>query len=178
MAALRHVGRAVARDAGARRARRPPAKPAPISKLVAECMVCRRRRGAVQSTEGMALRSPRVRPARRDDLVLQESPISECKRAGRRADEARRRRDFTRLWMVGSFDTTANDACSLRKGSFDAGRLLGEEVRSVLADVEAILEAAAELSVDDNCRLVAEAHAWLDLGRVAAHDVGPLVSVA
>src|SRR5262245_65164398 len=54
---------------------------------------------------------------------------------------------------------------------------LREEFRAVLGDVQAILEPDAELAVDRDHRLVAEAHAGLQRRLVAAHEVRPLVAV-
>src|SRR5262245_29920717 len=66
---------------------------------------------------------------------------------------------------------------AFRKRLVDRGARLGEELRAALGDVQAILQANAELAVDGDHRLVAEAHAWCELGLVAAHEVRPFVAV-
>ena len=48
---------------------------------------------------------------------------------------------------------------------------------AVVGHVDAVLEADAELAVDGDHRLVAEAHARRQRRLVAAHEVGPLVAV-
>ena len=54
---------------------------------------------------------------------------------------------------------------------------MSEEFRTLISDVEAVFETNAELAVDDDRRLVTEAHAWLNWSLVAAHEVGPFVAV-
>src|SRR5262245_61157343 len=64
-----------------------------------------------------------------------------------------------------------------RKRLVDRRARLTEELRAALSDVEAVLEADAELAVDGDHRLVAEAHARLQRRLVAAHEVRPLVAI-
>ena len=52
-----------------------------------------------------------------------------------------------------------------------------EELRAGVRHIQAIFEADAELAVDRDHRLVAEAHAGRERRFVAAHEVGPLVAV-
>src|SRR6185436_18997619 len=59
----------------------------------------------------------------------------------------------------------------------DRLRLRREELRPALGDVQAVLETNSELAVDRDHRLVAEAHARLDLRRVPSHEVRPLVAI-
>src|SRR5205807_6648227 len=54
---------------------------------------------------------------------------------------------------------------------------MSEEFRTIISDVEAVFEANAELAVDDDRRLVTEAHPGLNWSLVAAHKVGPFVPV-
>src|SRR5437660_687112 len=54
---------------------------------------------------------------------------------------------------------------------------MSEEFRTLISDVEAVFETNAELAVDDDRRLVAEAHPGLNWSLVAAHKVGPFVTV-
>src|SRR5688572_21259622 len=49
--------------------------------------------------------------------------------------------------------------------------------RATLGHIETVFEADAELAVDGDHRLVAEAHAGRKRRLVAAHEVGPLVAV-
>src|SRR5215467_8284736 len=60
---------------------------------------------------------------------------------------------------------------------FDRLALWRKKLRSALRDVQTILEPDAELAVAHDRRLVAEAHAGLDLRRVALDEVGPLVAI-
>src|SRR5262245_25721707 len=69
------------------------------------------------------------------------------------------------------------DLPSLRERPVDRGTRLREELRAIVGDVQTVLEADAELAVDRDHRLVAEAHAGRERGRVALHEVRPLMDV-
>src|SRR5215831_15216280 len=62
-------------------------------------------------------------------------------------------------------------------GLFNRLTLRREKLRSALRDVQTVLEPDAELAVAHDRRLVTEAHARLDLLRVAFDEVGPLVAI-
>jgi membrane-bound lytic murein transglycosylase F len=66
---------------------------------------------------------------------------------------------------------------ALLDGPFDRRAPRREHLRSVLGDVEAVLQPNTELAVDRDRRLVAEAHARLNLRRVAFDEIRPLVPV-
>src|SRR6185312_14449484 len=72
---------------------------------------------------------------------------------------------------------TRGQCARYARASHDTFRLWREHPRSVLRDVQTILEPDAELAIDGDRRLVAEAHAGLDPGRVALHEVRPLVAI-
>src|SRR5919112_4655010 len=63
------------------------------------------------------------------------------------------------------------------EGPVDRPALPGEELRSLLRDVEAVLQPDAEFPVDRDGRLVAEAHSRREPGSVALDEIGPLVAV-
>src|SRR5436309_2763833 len=54
---------------------------------------------------------------------------------------------------------------------------LGEKLRAVLRDVQAVFESDAELAVDRDHRFVAETHARLQRRLVAANEVRPFMAV-
>src|SRR5215207_6638657 len=59
----------------------------------------------------------------------------------------------------------------------DRHTLRREEAGALLGDVETVFQADAELAIDGDHRLVAEAHSRRDRRGVAADEVGPLVAV-
>src|ERR1700693_616008 len=59
----------------------------------------------------------------------------------------------------------------------DGRALLREHFGAALRDVHAVLEADAELTVDGDGGLVAEAHTRDDARFIATHQVGPLVAI-
>src|SRR5580692_7453160 len=63
------------------------------------------------------------------------------------------------------------------KGLIDCRTLLGEHFGAALRNVQAILEADAELAVNRDGGFVAEAHAGLNFGFVSLHEIGPLMTV-
>src|SRR5712691_11905137 len=63
------------------------------------------------------------------------------------------------------------------KRLIDRGTLIRKELWTRFSDVQAVLQTNSELAIDDNRGLIAEAHAWLDRGLVAAHEVGPFMSI-
>jgi hypothetical protein len=75
-----------------------------------------------------------------------------------------------------STETSSNESWRL-DWPFDRRAPRREHLRAGFGDVQAVLEPNAELAVDRDRRLVAEAHARLDLRGVALHEVGPLVPV-
>ena len=68
-------------------------------------------------------------------------------------------------------------ALFLAKRLIDRWALIGEELRTVLGNVQTVFQTNSELAVDDNCGLVAKAHAGLDRRFVPAHEVRPLMAV-
>src|SRR5581483_5698015 len=63
------------------------------------------------------------------------------------------------------------------EGIFQRRTLGSEQLRAVFSHVHVVFQANAEFSPDVNPRLVAGGHVGLEFGLVAAHQVGPLVSV-
>src|SRR5882672_10087715 len=61
--------------------------------------------------------------------------------------------------------------------TIDGRTWLGKKLRTVLSDIETVLEPDPEFAVDGDHRFVAEAHAGLERGLVAADEIGPLVAV-
>src|SRR5579864_2036797 len=66
---------------------------------------------------------------------------------------------------------------SFSKRIFQRRTLRREQLRTVLGDVHIVFEANAEFSAKINARLVAGGHVRLELGRVAANQIRPLVAV-
>src|SRR5260221_7450823 len=55
--------------------------------------------------------------------------------------------------------------------------LIREEPRAILSNVQTVFQANSDLAINNNRRFVAKAHARLNGRFVAAHKVGPFVSV-
>src|SRR5436190_16066595 len=79
--------------------------------------------------------------------------------------------------VIVAWTASASRRLALRERPIDRRAGLREPARTLGRHVEAVLEADAELAVDRDHRLVAEAHARLELRRVALHEVRPLVPV-
>src|SRR5581483_5991444 len=86
------------------------------------------------------------------------------------------RRAPTRVHLPVTFFYRSSRVSSA-EGLINRGALRGEHLRAAFGDVEAVFQTDTEFAVDGDHRLVAEAHSGLDAGLVAAHEVGPFVSV-
>src|SRR6185369_17469411 len=59
----------------------------------------------------------------------------------------------------------------------DRGALLGEKLRPIGCDVQTVFEANTEFTIDHNRRLITKTHTGLNRRLVAAHEVGPFMTI-